>query len=132
MIPIMTNDRKTWRNKLKHAFAVKQPPLPADGDYTVLDKAAQFIVRRQLVAPAIMALQSMTPLNFIGSQALIVLRPLIGPLFNEPDYQKLIEILEHRDGIELFVQRIEKASKESSKLKAQSSNKIQNPNNKTK
>jgi hypothetical protein len=111
MIPIMTNDRKTWRNKLKHAFAVKQPPLPADGDYAVLDKAAQFIVKRQLAAPAIMALQSMTPLNFIGSQALIVLQPLIGPFFNEPDYRKLIEILEHRDGIELFVQKIESAAK---------------------
>jgi hypothetical protein len=90
---------------------VKQPPLPADGDYTVLDKAAQFIVKRHLAAPAIMALQSMTPLNFIGSQALIVLHPLIGPFFAEQDYQKLIEILEHRDGIELFVQRIELAIK---------------------
>lgn len=111
MIPIMTSERKTWRSKLKHAFAVKQEPLPADGDYAVLDKAAQFIVKRRLEAPAIIALQSMTPLNFIGSQALIVLQPFLGPFFAEVDYQKVIEILEHRDGIELFIQRIELAAK---------------------
>jgi hypothetical protein len=115
MIPIMTSERKTWRNKLKQAFAVKQAPLPADGDYTVLDKAAQFIAKRHLTAPAIMALQSMTPLNFVGSQALIVLQPLIGPFFGEQDYQKLIEILEHRDGLDLFVQRIEKAAENTNK-----------------
>lgn len=131
MIPIMTDKRITWRNKLKNAFAVKQEPLPVDGDYPVLDKAAQFIVKRHLEAPAILALQSMTPLNFVGSQALIVLQPLIGPFFGEQDYEKLIEILEHRDGLELFVQKIEKASIESSKSKVHNSNKIQNPNNKS-
>ncbi|MDI6783897.1 MAG: hypothetical protein QME64_07365, partial [bacterium] len=73
-----------------------------------IDKAAQFIVNRRLEVPAIMALQSMTPLNFIGSQTLVVLEPFLGPFFSQEDYQKLIEILEHRDGIELFIQRIEK------------------------
>jgi hypothetical protein len=98
--------------QLKHAFVVKQEPLPADGDYTVLDKAARFIVKRRLEAPVIMALQSMTPLNFIGSQALIVIEPFLGPFFKQEDYQKIVEILEHRDGIELFIQRIEQTAKE--------------------
>jgi len=102
---------KRARGKLQHAFAVKQEPLPADGDYTVLDKAARFIVKRRLEVPAIMALQSMTPLNFISSQALVVLEPFLGPFFKQEDYQKIVEILEHRDGIELFIQRIELAGK---------------------
>ncbi|MCX7918839.1 MAG: hypothetical protein N3A72_04365 [bacterium] len=97
------------KRKFKQAFAVQQEPLPADKDYAILDKAAEFIVKRRLAAPAIIALQSMTPLNFIGSQALIVIEPFLSPFFKQEDYQKIIEILEHRDGIELFIQRIEQA-----------------------
>ena len=107
----MMTERKTWRARVKHAFAVKQEPLDPNANYAILDKAAQFIAKRHLQAPAIMALQSMTPLNFIGSQALIVIEPFLGPFFKQEDYQKIIEILEHRDGIELFIQRIELAGK---------------------
>ena len=105
----MMTERKTWRARVKHAFAVKQEPLDPNANYAILDKAAQFIAKRQLEAPAIMALQSLTPLSFVGSQALVVLEPFLGVFFSEKDYQEVINILEHRDGIELFIQKIEQA-----------------------
>lgn len=107
----MTSKSKPWHAKLKQAFAVKQESLDPKANYAILDKAASFIAKRHLQAPAIMALQSLTPLSFVGSQALIVLEPFLGVFFSEKDYQELINILEHRDGIELFIQKIETAGK---------------------
>ena len=49
-----------------------------------VDKVARFVVRFSMTVPAILALESMRPLAYVGSQFMHVLTPSIGALFNLP------------------------------------------------
>ncbi|MCX7766256.1 MAG: hypothetical protein N2246_06090 [Candidatus Sumerlaeia bacterium] len=93
---------------LKQAFAVKDEAGFSKEETAFMEKVADFICRRGLEAPVIMGLATMKPLNFIGSQLLIFLQPFLSPFFNETDYQRLIDILGRRDGIECFIQILER------------------------
>ena len=77
-----------------------------------MEKVAEFICRRRLEAAAIMGLVTVKPLGFLGSQLLIFLEPFLVPFFNEVEYRKLVNILSKREGIEVFVQLLEKKSAE--------------------
>ena len=49
--------------------------IPEDEQEALLTKVATEIVRRRLTVPAILFLETCKPLNFIGSQMLIALKP---------------------------------------------------------
>jgi len=70
-----------------------------------------------MAAPATLFLDSLRPLNYIGSQALIFLRPFLTPLFNVAQYDRLTEILERREGLAALVEAIEAAEADMSKEK---------------
>lgn len=99
---------KTILASVKQAFAVKDDAGFSEEETAFMDKVADFISRRGLEAPVIMGLATMKPLNFIGSQLLIFLQPFLSPFFNENDYQRLVDILARRDGIECFIQILER------------------------
>ena len=80
-----------------------------DEDRALLDKLAGKIVQRRMAMPAVLFLQSVRPLNLIGSQAMVFLRPFLTPLFNPVDYDRVAEILERREGIGALVDAIEAA-----------------------
>ena len=73
----------SWRAQdlragFKHAFAVR----PEQQDFTtadlaLLDRVARAIVTRGMATPATLFLDSMGPMNFLGSQALHFLTPII-------------------------------------------------------
>ncbi len=91
-------------------------------DYTehekdLLDRLAHVVVKWNMSVPTIMALESVKPLNFIGSQAMVFAEPMahaIEPLiqiimknFNMADYNTLRGMLERRETIEALLLRIE-------------------------
>ncbi|GAX59698.1 ATP-dependent Zn protease [Candidatus Scalindua japonica] len=57
--------------------------------------------------PAIMFLESVRPLNFIGSQAMIFLKPVLSRFFTREEYHKLAIILEKREVVDLLINEIE-------------------------
>lgn len=79
-------------------------------DQALFDKLAEFVVKRKMAAPAILFLESTKPLNFIGSQFLIVLGPLIKIFFNVAEYDRIVELMENRDNVERLICTIEKRS----------------------
>ena len=92
---------KTWgdlRALLRHAFAVPAGPSSLDEDETaLLDRAATVIVRRGMAAPATVFLESMAPMNFLGSQALHFLTPLLDLAFKADEVERVARLLERRD-----------------------------------
>ena len=80
-----------------------------DEDHVLLNKLAGKIVQRRMAMPAVLFLQSVQPLNLIGSQAMVFLRPFLTPLFNRVDYDRVADILERREGIGALVDAIEDA-----------------------
>jgi hypothetical protein len=98
---------------LRHAFALEGPHGPlTEADRELLRRLALAIVVRRMGAPAVLFLQSLRPLNYIGSQAMIFLRPFLTPLFNREQYERLRAILERRQGLAALIDAIESAAAE--------------------
>jgi hypothetical protein len=79
----------------------------SDHEKELLDKLARKVVHWKMSVPAIMALESVKPLNYIGSQAMVFFEPMIQSLFNLADYDTLRLMLERRETIEMLLLRVE-------------------------
>ncbi len=73
----------------------------------VVEKLAQKVVDKSMTVPAIMFLESVKPLNFIGSQAMVFFEPIVQTIFNFREYDTFRTALEKRPSIELLIQKIE-------------------------
>ncbi len=81
----------------------------------LLNRVAAKIVQKQMTVPAIMFLESVKPLNWIGSQVMVFLDPFVGAivgerssiLFSYKDYNLLRQMMERRENTERLLQKIE-------------------------
>ena len=60
-----------------------------------------------MTVPAIVFLESVKPLNFVGSQAMAFFEPIVQSLFNLKDYDTFRSALEKRQTLEILIQKIE-------------------------
>ena len=99
---------------LQHAFATQseaQPPSPEDGQ--LLERMADIIVKRGMAAPAAVFLESIGPMNFLGSQALHFLNPILEFAFHGKEVEQVARLLEQRDTVSRLIALIEaRTSKE--------------------
>lgn len=84
--------------------------IPEDEQRALLEKLAQWVVKKNLTTPAILFLETGKPLNFLGSQLLIAFSPFIQAFFKGEQYQKIALILEKDDNVELLIELIEKTT----------------------
>jgi len=78
-----------------------------EAEDAVLEKLAVKTVDKGMTVPAILFLESVKPLNFIGAQTMIFFEPIVQTVFNFKDYDTLRIALEKRDTIEILLQKIE-------------------------
>ena len=104
----LTNRLRQFRKGLRHAFATEPaaPALMAE-DVEFMQRIADAVVKRGVATPAIMCLESMAPMNFLGSQALHALTPIIECAFDGKDIERLARLLERRDAISKLIACIE-------------------------
>lgn len=95
------------RSRLRHAFAVNDAPALDEGDHAFLERIAGLIRRRGMAVPAAFFFHFCTPLNYVGSQALVVLEPFLGPFIKPEDYERAVRVLSNRDGLRAFVDKLE-------------------------
>lgn len=99
------------RAGLRHAFAVQPENQPlAVEDVQLLERIANVIVNRRMAAPATMFLESMGPMNFLGSQALHFLTPILDCAFNTKEVEQVARLLERRDTVTRLIAIIEAKS----------------------
>jgi len=72
-----------------------------------IDKFSEKIVSLNLSVIAVVTLESIKPLSFFASQAMVFLEPLVKALFTARDYAKLYRILEDRKLLEKLITTIE-------------------------
>ncbi len=77
-----------------------------------VDKMAKLITRFSLTLPAIMTLESMRPLTFVGSQFMHVMSPAATMLLPFAEWDQMAKLLEKRDGVEYVITAIERADAE--------------------
>lgn len=92
-----------------HAFAVSPPDSAiTEDDEALAEKVAAFIAGRKLAAPAIMALETGRPLNYIGSQFLAFLSPFVSIVFSTTaEFDRFARFLEKRESIPCLIRHIE-------------------------
>ena len=76
-------------------------------DERLLDRLSEFVVTRRMTVPAILFLESIKPLSFLGSQALYFFEPMVRALFTIPEYERFAALLERRENIEVLLVKIE-------------------------
>jgi hypothetical protein len=105
---IISERLRRFRDILRHAFAVHpaHQEWPPEDDL-LLDRVAEVIVRRGMAAPATMFLESMGPMNFLGSQALQFFSPIIECAFPAKEITHIARLLERRDTLSRLVILIE-------------------------
>ncbi len=95
----------------RHAFAVKSEakPLTAD-ERALLDHIATKVVARRMETPMVLLLESVGPMNFLGSQALHALSPLLNLVGRAEETDRIAQVLERRDSLQQLITLIEAKS----------------------
>ncbi|MBX3238073.1 MAG: hypothetical protein KF814_18150 [Nitrospiraceae bacterium] len=107
----VTRTLQNLRSAFSHAFAV-----PVDrADFTedelhLIDRIADAVVSRGMAAPAVLFLDSMGPMNFLGSQALHFLTPILDCAFDAGDLDRIAQLLERRNAVSRLSAAIEARS----------------------
>ena len=93
----------------KHAFAVEPDgqPLSAE-DIALLERVAVAVVERRMAVPAVVFLESVGPMNFLGSQALHFFTPILEVVFPQRDIERVALLLERRDTLSRLTVLIER------------------------
>ncbi|HVQ19796.1 MAG TPA: hypothetical protein VMS23_02000 [Terrimicrobiaceae bacterium] len=99
------------REELSHAFsATSDAEVFTTEDLALLERVADAVVKRGMTAPATVFLESLGPMNFLGSQALHFLTPIVEWAFNAKEVEQVARMLERRDTISRLILIIEKKS----------------------
>lgn len=85
----------------------------------LIARIAQGIVERDLTAPAIVFLESVKPLSFLGNQLLVFLDPLVSLVVSSRDYSRFVAMLEERENLEKLIVTIEEKSAAAEALRAE-------------
>ena len=100
-----------FRTELTHAFSTKaEADVFTVEDLALLERVADAVVKRGMTAPATVFLESLGPMNFLGSQALYFLTPIVEWAFNTKEVEQVARLLERRDTISRLITIIDTKS----------------------
>ena len=99
------------RVELSHAFSTRSvAEVFTIEDLALLERVADAVVKRGMAAPATVFLESLGPMNFLGSQALYFLTPIVEWAFNAKEVELVARLLERRDTISRLITLIDTKS----------------------
>lgn len=84
-------------------------PAPSPEDRALLERAAALIARHRMAVPAMMALETLAPVNVVGCSALRVLSPILSIGLPRARLDDLARLLERRETIPAFIRMIDEA-----------------------
>ena len=99
------------REELSHAFSTKsEAEAFTVEDLALLERLADAVVKRGMTAPATVFLESLGPMNFLGSQALYFLAPIVEWALNAKEIEHAARLLERRDTVSRLITIIDTKS----------------------
>ncbi|MBN2526145.1 MAG: hypothetical protein JXR76_07115 [Deltaproteobacteria bacterium] len=103
----------SFKEKWQHAFGLAPDDEPqVDGLPEVLERFANGVVARGMETPAILFLEMVKPLNYIGSQLAYGLSPVAGVFGSAREMEEVARALEHRGAIGCVIERIEQLAQQ--------------------
>jgi len=86
----------------------EKPPMSAE-DKLMLESMAGWIGKRGMTVPAVLFLESVKPLHFVGSQMLFFFEPMVHAFVRGKNYSRFAQLMEDGDALEQFLVMIEQA-----------------------
>ena len=83
-----------------------------DREKALISKLADWTVKKRMTTPAIFFLESVRPLNYVGSQVMVFFAPIVNVGFNMPEWDELRVVLERRESIAYVLDLIEEKEAE--------------------
>lgn len=90
----------------------REPEPLTEREAAIMHKIAAKVVEWKMTVPAILFLESVKPLNYIGAQAMVFFEPFVQALFNIAEYDTFREMMERRENVERLLQKIEELDAE--------------------
>jgi len=78
----------------------------------MIEKFARYIAERRLGAAAIMTIESLKPLNFLGGQAVYAISPFAEVFFKQEGIQEVASLMENREYVDILIRRIDELDEE--------------------
>ena len=84
----------------------------------LIDNLANWVISHKLETPAILFLESVKPLSFIGSQLWLMYGvPMLGIVMDEHETSEYGLLFEDRENLEALIRKIEERAREADKTK---------------
>ena len=108
-------DKRGFRLNFANAFSVRtEKTLSEDETSELIETICSKLSEKNLIEAAVMVMESSYPLAFVGSQAMLVVEPLLGNglemlfpnLMDAVPYDKLRQLLEDRTSVQLLMARL--------------------------
>jgi len=90
----------------------------------VLRKVAEKVVRWKMAVPAILFLESVKPLNYLGSQMMVFFEPFVQTVFSWKDYDQFRIMMEQRESVEKLLLKIEELDAQEKEKEKEAKNKL--------
>jgi hypothetical protein len=84
----------------------------------LIERLAQRVEALGLSAAAILMLEAHKPLSFVGSQAILILQPLLSFAIDTQTSREYAQLLEQRANVELLIRRLERQGDNSARSAA--------------
>ena len=113
---------------LKHAFAINtaQVIIPTPSQAKSIDFVCREVIRRQMVLPAQMLLESSIPIHYFSGQLLRFFEPILSSMLDPAMVRDVATFVEQRGAFEYVCRRLGELQNDSSHYAAASS--ISKPN----
>jgi hypothetical protein len=76
-------------------------------DRALLERVAGRVVELRMEVPAILTLETLTPMSLVAGQAMVFFEPFVAAMLRLPDYRRFAALIERRETLPLLVQLIE-------------------------
>ncbi len=115
----MGSPRPQRKSGLNHAFAIDPAGAsePTEEQARIIYRLCREIARRRLTAPALLYLEISRPLNYVGSQFLHFIRPILAVMLDTSSLERFASFLEKRGSVDTLVARLEAAENSYHELK---------------
>ncbi|MFT7465027.1 MAG: hypothetical protein ACI9EF_003388 [Pseudohongiellaceae bacterium] len=84
----------------------------SEKEQELMQRAADGLVKRRFAVPAIMFLETVSPMNMVGSSMLRVLSPMWRAVLPASQIDELATLLERRESVPYFISLIDKADED--------------------
>jgi hypothetical protein len=79
----------------------------ASEDLALIERVAVRVVELRMEVPAILTLETASPLSMLAGQAMVFFEPFVAAMLRLPDYRRFARLIERREALAALARAIE-------------------------